>query len=44
MVKKSETVDGFCPQGDVCQSGLGTVHYILGVRDRCFGVRDKDFF
>ena len=23
---------------------LGTVHYLLGVRDRCFGVRDKDFF
>ena len=23
---------------------LGTVHYLLGVRDQCFGVRDKDFF
>ena len=26
------------------QGALGTVHYLLGVRDRCFGVRDKDFF
>ena len=23
---------------------LGTVHYLLGVRDWCFGVWDKDFF
>ena len=23
---------------------LGTVHYLLRVRDRCFRVRDKDFF
>ena len=26
------------------EEGLGTVHYLLGVQDRCFGVRDKDFF
>ena len=26
------------------ESNLGTVHYLLGVRDRCFGERDKDFF
>ena len=26
------------------QPHLGTVHYLLGVRDRCFGVWDKDFF
>ena len=23
---------------------LWTVHYLLGVRDQCFGVRDNDFF
>ena len=28
----------------ILQLMSGTVHYLLRVRDRCFGVRDKDFF
>ena len=29
MVQKSETIDGFCLQGDVCQSGLALERLIF---------------
>ena len=39
MVKKSETIEGFCPQGDVCQSGLGLEGLVF---QNCHGKHPSD--
>ena len=37
--KKSETIDDFCPQGDVCQSGLGLERLVF---QNCHGKHPLD--
>ena len=36
---ESETIDGFCPQGDVCQSGLGLERLVF---QHCHGKHPLD--
>ena len=39
MVKKSETIDGFFPQGEVCQSGSGLERLVF---QNCHGRHPLD--